>query len=80
MSITIHPELEARLQARAEVEGLTVEAYVERIARHDEQAEQELELLGLEGLNSGESIVADEKYWEEKRRRLIERYQKNAAR
>ena len=80
MSITIHPELEARLQARAEVEGLTVEAYVERIARDDEQAEQELELLGLEGLNSGESIVADEKYWEEKRRRLIERYQKNAAR
>ena len=53
---------------------------MERIARDDEQAEQELELLGLEGLNSGESIVADEKYWEEKRRRLIERYQKNAAR
>ena len=53
---------------------------MERIARDDEQAEQELELLGLEGLNSGESIVADEEYWEEKRRRLIERYQKNAAR
>lgn len=73
MSITIHPELEARLRA-------TVEAYVERIARDDEQAEQELEALALEGLNSGESIVADEKYWEEKRLRLIERHQKTGTR
>ena len=44
MSITIHPELEARLRARAETEGLSVEAYVERIARDDEQTEQELEM------------------------------------
>jgi hypothetical protein len=79
MSITIHPELEARLRARAETEGLSVEAYVERIARDDEQAEQELEALALEGLNSGESIEADEKYWEEKRRRLIERHQKTGT-
>lgn len=70
MSITINPELEARLRARADAEGLTVEAYVERIACDDEQAEQELEALALEGLNSGESIMADEHYWEEKRRRL----------
>jgi hypothetical protein len=80
MSITIHPDLEARLRARADAEGLTVEAYVERIARDDEQAEQELEALALEGLNSGESIVADEKYWEEKRARLIERHQKTGTR
>ena len=31
MSITIHPELEVRLRARAEAEGITVEAYIERI-------------------------------------------------
>jgi hypothetical protein len=80
MSITIHPELEARLRARANAEGLTVEAYVERIARDDEQAEQELEALTLEGLNSGESIAGDEKYWEEKRARLIERHQKTGTR
>lgn len=80
MSITIHPELEARLKARAEAEGLTVEAYIERIARSDEQAEEELGTLALEGLNSGESIVADERYWEEKRRRLIERRQKTGSR
>ena len=74
MSIAIRPELEARLRARAQAEGLTVEAYIERIARDDQQAEEELEALALEGLNSGESIEPDEKYWQEKRRRLIERY------
>ncbi len=79
MSITIHPELEVRLRARAEAEGLSVEAYVERIARDDERAEQELEALALEGLNSGDSIVADERYWEDKRRRLMERHEKTGT-
>lgn len=80
MSITIHPELEARLRARAESEGLTVEGYIERIARDDQQAEEDLEMLALEGLNSGESIEAGEKYWEDKRRRLIERRQQTETR
>ena len=80
MSITIRPELEQRLRARAEAEGLTVEAYIERIAHDDQQAEEELEALALEGLNSGESIEADEKYWEEKRRLLIERHHKTGTR
>jgi hypothetical protein len=74
MNITIHPELESKLRARAEAEGLTVEAYIERIARDDHEAEEQLKALALEGLNSGESIIVDEKYWEEKRRRLIERH------
>ena len=73
MSITIHPELETRLRARAEAEGLTIEAYIERIALDDQQAEEELEALALEGLNSGESIKVDARYWEEKRRLLLER-------
>jgi len=80
MSITIHPELERKLRARAEAEGLSVEAYIERIAREDQQAEEELEALALEGLNSGESTEGDERYWEEKRRRLVERHQKTSSR
>lgn len=80
MNITIHPDLEIRLRARAEAEGLSVEAYLERIARDDERGEQELEALALEGLNSGDSIIADEHYWEEKRRRLIERDAKTRSR
>ena len=54
MSITIHPELESKLRARAEAEGLTIEAYLERVVEADEQAEEELTTLALEGLNSGE--------------------------
>jgi len=58
MPITIHPELEARLRARAEAAGVT-ETYIERIARDDQAAEDELEALAIEGLKSGESIEAD---------------------
>lgn len=80
MSIAIHPELEKKLRVRAEAEGISVEAYLERIAREDHQAEEELEALALEGLNSGGSMEANERYWEEKRRRLTERQQKTGTR
>jgi hypothetical protein len=72
MSITIHRELEARLREKAGVEGLSVEAYLERLLRADQQAEEELERLALEGLNSGELIEAGPGYWQEKHRRLEE--------
>jgi len=64
MSITIHPELESKRRARAEAEGLTVEAYLERVIAADEQAENELTALALNGLNSGEPIRADPAYWD----------------
>jgi len=53
---------------------------MERIALDDQAAEEELEALALEGLNSGESIEADERYWAEKRQRLIDRYNKSETR
>jgi hypothetical protein len=70
MSITLHPELESKLRARAEAEGLTVEAYLERVIQADEQAEDEITALALEGLNSGEPIQPNTDYWEEKHRQL----------
>jgi predicted DNA-binding protein len=73
MSISIPPELETRLRARAEAEGITVAAYIERLLRTDQQAEEELEAFALEGLNSGEPIDAGPGHWEEKHRRLDER-------
>ncbi|MBI4472266.1 MAG: hypothetical protein HY646_06330 [Acidobacteria bacterium] len=76
MSITIDPELESKLRARAQAEGITVEAYLERVIEADEQAENEIEALALEGLNSGEPIQADAAFWEEKHRRLDERLNK----
>ena len=73
MSITINPELESRLLARAKAEGITVEALLERVIESDERAEKEIEGLSLEGLNSGDPIRTSVAYWEEKHRRLDER-------
>lgn len=54
--MTIDPKLEARIREKAESEGLTVSAYVERLVGADQSAEEELESLALEGLNSGAPI------------------------
>ncbi|MEO7651197.1 MAG: type II toxin-antitoxin system ParD family antitoxin [Bryobacteraceae bacterium] len=80
MPITIHPELEAKLRARAEAAGVSIETYIERIARDDQAAEDELEALALEGLNSGGPIEIGPGYWEEKHRRLAERLKKTGTR
>ena len=80
MNITIQPEFEMRLRARAEAEGITVEAYVERLVRAEQQAEDDLEVLSLEGFNSGEPIDAGPGYWEDKHRRLDERLDKTGSR
>jgi len=64
----IRPKLDAKIRARAVIEGVSVETYVERIARDYEHAEQELEALALEGLNPSESLAAGEKHWEQKAR------------
>jgi hypothetical protein len=80
MTITIDPKLEARLRARAEAEGLTVAAYVERLVNADQGAEEELESIALEGLNSGDPIEVGPGYWEEKHRRLDERLKKTGTR
>ena len=80
MNLTIHSELERKLRARAEAEGLTVEAYIERLVRADQEAEDELEALALEGLSSGEPIEVGLGYWEQKHRRLDERLKKTGAR
>ena len=80
MSIVIQPHLESRLRARAEAEGVTIQAYVERLARDDEAAEEELEALALEGLNSGQSIKGSESYCDEKLRLIVDRYRNTGPR
>jgi hypothetical protein len=78
--IDIHPELEIRLRARAEAEGLTVAAYVERLVSAEQRGEDELEALALEGLHSGEPIDVGPGYWENQHRRLDEHLNKTGAR
>jgi len=79
MSISVHPDLEAKLRQKAEAEGLSIEAYFERLLRSDEQADEELERLALEGLNSGEPIEINSGYWEEQHRRLDQRLKKTGV-
>ena len=80
MTITIDPKLETRIREKAEAEGLTVDAYVERLVGADQAAEEELESLALEGLNSGAPIEVGPGYWEEKHRRLDERLNRTGTR
>jgi hypothetical protein len=70
MSISVHPELETKLRARAQAEGLTVEAYLDRLMRAEQSAEDELTALALEGLNSGEPLEIGPGYWEAKHQKL----------
>lgn len=80
MTITIDPKLEARIREKAEAEGLTVDAYVERLVGADQAAEEEIQSLALEGSNSGTPIEVSPGYWEEKHRRLDERLKRTGTR
>ena len=80
MSIPIHPELETKIRARAEAEGLSIEAYLERLVQADQQGIEELEALALEGIESGAPIEAGPSYWHEKHRQLDERLKKTETR
>ena len=80
MTISIDPKLEARIREKAEAEGLTLSAYVERLVGADQAAEEELETLALEGLNSGAPIEVGLGYWEEKHCRLDERLKRTGTR
>ncbi|MEO8027542.1 MAG: hypothetical protein ABI823_13765 [Bryobacteraceae bacterium] len=80
MSITVYPELESRLRARAEAEGITVDAYVERLLLADQQPGGELQSLALEGIESGEPFEPGPGYWEAKHRSLDERLKAAASR
>jgi hypothetical protein len=80
MSIAVHPELESKIRSRAEAEGLTIESYLERLVRADQQGTEELESPTLEGLNSGAQIEVGPSYWQEKHLRLDERLKNPSAR
>jgi len=76
----MHPELETKIRARAEAEGLSIEAYLERLVQADQQGMEELEALALEGLESGAPIEVGPSYWQDKHRQLDERLKKTETR
>jgi hypothetical protein len=80
MSIAVPPELESKIRSRAEAQGLTIESYLERLVRDDQQGTEELDSLALEGLNSGAPIEVGPSYWQEKHLRLDERLKNSSTR
>jgi hypothetical protein len=80
MSIAIPPDLESKIRSRAEAQGITIEDYLERLVRADQQGTEELESLALEGLNSGAPIEVGPSYWQEKHLLLAEQLRKTGAR
>jgi hypothetical protein len=80
MNIPIHPDVETKIRARAEAEGLSIEAYLERLVQADHQGTEELEALALEGIESGAPLEEGASYWQEKHRHLDERLKKTETR
>ena len=78
MNSTLQPGLERKTPCPSEAEGITVEVYLERLVRAEQQAEDEIEALAREGLVSGEPLSAGPDYWEDKHRRLDERLNEQA--
>ena len=64
MPITVNPNLEANIRARAQADGLTVEAYVERLIREEDSEIAHTEALLDEAAASGEHIALTEGEWD----------------
>ncbi len=64
MPITVDPQLEARLRERAEADGITVSAYVERLIREGDAEIAYTEALLQEAAQSGEHVELNEQEWD----------------
>lgn len=76
MNISLPQSLRDFVAAQVKERGYsTPSEYVRELVRRDqkERAEERIERLLLEGLDSGEPIGITPEYWEQKRRQLLER-------
>lgn len=73
MGITINPQLESMLRSNAAAEGISVEEYLDRLVKSDQQATSEFKALISDAVNSGDPFEPGPGYWEEKHRKLEER-------
>src|SRR6266849_2894502 len=71
MTVTIHPELGAKLRARAEAEGITVNVYLERLLQDEDAEIAHTEALLQEGADSGDHIELTEEEWDRMEREAI---------
>lgn len=83
LNISLPQALKDFVEGQVEASGFsTPSEYIRALIRDDQKrhAEEKLEALLLEGLNSGEPVEITPEYWEQKRLRLIERHSKKTGR
>jgi antitoxin ParD1/3/4 len=76
MNIALPEAMKHYVQARVDEDGYSsVSEYVRDLIRADQRrkAEERIDALLLEGLDSGRPISVTEEYWEEKKRKLAGR-------
>jgi antitoxin ParD1/3/4 len=82
MNIALPESMKQFVQARVSEGGYSsVSEYVRELIRADQKrrAEERVDALLLEGLDSGEPIEVTNEYWEQKKRKLAERLAKRIA-
>jgi len=80
LNISLPSSVKDFVEAQVQSSGFsTPSEYIRNLVRDDQKrrAEERLEALLLEGLNSGEPIEITPEYWEKKRTQLMERHNKN---
>ena len=73
MNVSLPEELKEYVEARTKTGYSTPSEYVRELIREDQkrQAKEKLDALLLEGLNSGDSIPVDAKFWSELKKEAL---------
>jgi antitoxin ParD1/3/4 len=82
LNISLPQSLKDYVEGQVKASGYsTPSEYVRELLREDQKrrAEQKLEELLLEGLNSGNPIEITPEYWENKRRQLVARHSRKTG-
>ena len=82
LNISLPSSLKEFVETQVQESGFsTPSEYIRNLVRDDQKrrAEEKLEALLLEDLNSGEPIEITPEYWEKKRAQLIERHNKKTG-
>ena len=83
LNISLPESLKEYLENQVKERGYSTPSdYIRALVREDQKrkAEQKLEGLLLDGINSGKPIEVTSQYWEQKRRRLVERQKDHKSR
>jgi hypothetical protein len=80
MSLTIPADLETKLRARAEAEGIPVHSYLERLLEEEDAEIAHTEALLQEAADSGEAVELTENEWDLIEREAIREVQSRSAR